>query len=171
MGGLAELLGQDETAKQIWGHLRDPEVQILRLTGPSGSGKSFIARAVTKRWCDAGGRAVVGVGDDENSWRELFPLLTGLSSSHQDWTGLATTATRSAIRVTEAAAGSPGVAISVFDLLGAAFRQRTTRALRPYSDGERAIILDLNTLGRSHDLLLVADNAATPEGVAVQAAT
>jgi hypothetical protein len=159
MGGLAELLGQDETAEQIWGCLRDPEVQILRLTGPSGSGKSFIARTVSKTWCEAGGRCVVAVGDDENSWRELFPLLTGLSSSHQDWTGLATTATRSAIRVAETAVGSPGAAVSIFDLLGAAFRQRTTRALRPYSDGERAIILDLNTLGRSHDLLLVADNA------------
>jgi uncharacterized protein len=51
------------------------------------------------------------------------------------------------------------VGASIFDLLNAAFRQRTARVLRPYADGERAIILDLNHLSRSHDLLLVADNA------------
>ncbi len=159
MADLAALLGQIKTTEGIWEDLRDPMVRITRLTGPSGSGKSYIAREVASRWCNAGGRCVVAVGDDDNSWRELYPLLTGLSSAHRDWADLATTAARSAVRVVEAAAGSPGVGSSIFDLLGAAFRQRTMRALRAYADAERAIILDLNHLGRSHDLLLVADNA------------
>jgi AAA ATPase domain len=157
--GLAELLGQDRAAEGIWGDLQDPEARTIRLTGPSGSGKSYIARQVASRWREAGGRCVVAIGDDDNSWRELYPLLTGLSSAHRDWADLAVTGARSAVRVAETASGAPPVGSSIFDLLNATLRQRTTRALRPYSDGERAIFLDLNHLARSHDLLLVADNA------------
>jgi hypothetical protein len=159
VGDLAKLLRQNELAEQIWRHLDDPETSIVRLTGPSGSGKSHIASQISSRWREAGGRCVVAVGDDENSWRELYPLNTGLSSAHRQWASLATTAARTTVRVAEAPAGSPGVGVSIFDLLGAAFRQRTARALRPYSDAERAVILDLNQLGRSRDVLLVADNA------------
>lgn len=157
--GLNELLGQSEMSDQILERLREPEVRIVRLTGPSGSGKSHIARAVARAWRKAGGRCVVAVGDNENAARELYPLLVGLSTGHRDWAKLASTATRSTIMVAEAAAGSPGVGVSVFDLLGSAFRQRTARALRPYADTERAVLLDLNQLGRTNDVLLIADNA------------
>jgi hypothetical protein len=156
---VAELLGQEEIGVAILQRLRDSEVRIVRLTGPSGSGKSHIAREVAARWCEGGGRCVVAVGDDENASRELYPLLSGLSSAHRDWAKLATTATRSTVVAAEAAVGSPGVGVSIFDLLGAAFRQRTARALRPYAEAERAVILDLNHLGRNHDVLLIADNA------------
>ncbi|HTA33118.1 MAG TPA: ATP-binding protein [Solirubrobacteraceae bacterium] len=159
MAELAELLGQNRTADGIWADLQEPDVRVVRLTGPSGSGKSFIARHIATRWREAGGSCVVAVGDDDNSWRELYPLLTGLSSAHRDWTDLAVTGARSAVRIAETATGAPPVGTSIFDLLNATFRQRTGRALQPYSDSERAIILDLNHLSRSRDVLLVADNA------------
>jgi hypothetical protein len=156
---LTEFLGQSETAAEIWAELQDPDVSVLRLTGPSGSGKSYIARLVASRWREAGGSCVVAVGDDDSTWRELYPLLTGLSFAHHDWADLAVIGARSAVRLAEAATGVPPVGTSIFDLLNAKFRQRITRALQPYSNGERAVILDLNHLCKSRDVLLVADNA------------
>jgi hypothetical protein len=154
---LAELLGQDVLTARVLENLEAPDNRLVRLTGAAGSGKSSIARRVATDWRDNGGTCVLAVGDDEHSWRELYPLLSGLSRAHRDWAGLASTGTRSAIRLTDSATGGAGT--SIFDLLTAAFRQQTERALKPYSSQERDVILDLKRLARSHRLLLVADNA------------
>jgi len=156
---LAALLGQDQVERRLIKDLQEPQNRLIRLTGAAGSGKSRIARQVARSWRDGGDPCVVAVGDDEHSWRELFPLLSGLSRTHRDWVGLANTGTRSAVRVADAAAGAGGIGTSIFDLLTAGFRQKTERALRPYSELERDVILDLKRLSRRHRLLLVADNA------------
>jgi energy-coupling factor transporter ATP-binding protein EcfA2 len=155
---LAELLGQNSIAAQLVADLATDDVRLVRLTGPAGSGKSEIARDVAALWRSSGERCVVAVGDDEHSWRELYPLLSGLSRAHRDWVGLASTGTRSALRVADSAAGAVGVATSIFDLLTAAFRQQTERALKPYAALERDVVLDLKRLARGHRLLLIADN-------------
>src|ERR1700731_1125181 len=108
---------------------------------------------------EQGGRCVVAVGDDDHSWRELYPLLSGLSWTHSDWAGLAQTGARSALRLADSALGPVGVTTSVFDLLGTAFRQKAERGLKPYSNSERDVLMDLRRLARSDRLLLVADNA------------
>lgn len=156
---LAELLGQDDVERRLTEELRESGTRIARLTGAAGSGKSQIARRVARAWLERGDTCVVAVGDDEHSWRELFPLLSGLSHAHRDWIGLAHTSTRMAVRMADAAAGGGGVGTSIFDLLAATFRQKTDRALKPYSAFERDVLLDLKRLARRHRLLLVADNA------------
>jgi hypothetical protein len=156
---LAELLGQDEIERRLTEELDEGETRIARLTGVAGSGKSQIARRVAKTWRDRDDVCIVAVGDDDHSWRELFPLLSGLSHAHRDWVDLASTGTRTAVRVADAAAGGGGVGTSIFDLLTATFRQRTERALKPYSAIERDVLLDLKRLARRRRLLLVADNA------------
>lgn len=156
---LAELLGQDATATWLLESLKDPDARLVRLTGAGGSGKSHVARRVATAWRDDGGSCVAAVGDNEHSWRELYPLLSGLSRAHRDWGSLASTSTRSAIRVADSAASGMGVGTSVFDLLTAAFRQQTERALRPYTPLQRDVILDFKRLARSNPLLVIADNA------------
>jgi hypothetical protein len=155
---LADLLGQGVTAEQLSSNLKRPGVRSVRLTGPPGSGKSHIARLVARTWLDEGGGCVVAVGDNERSWRTLYPLLSGLSQVHGDWVGLASKGTRSALQVADSALGGAGVGTSIFDLLGAAFRQRIERVLKPYSSLERDVILDLKRLARSRRILVVADN-------------
>jgi hypothetical protein len=159
MADLAGLLGQDRIAAQLVAALDAPGTKAVRLTGAAGSGKSYTARLVARSWVDQGGRCVVAVGDDDHSWRELYPLLSGLSWTHSDWVGLAQTGARSALRVADSALGPAGVTTSVFDLLGAAFRQKAERGLKPYSNSERDVLMDLRRLARSDRLLLVADNA------------
>lgn len=156
---LAELLGQDEIADRLAERLREPGVRLARLTGGAGSGKSYVARRIASSWLEAGERCVVAVGDDKHSWRELFPLLSGLSRAPRDWAGLASTGSRAAVRYADAAAGGAGMGVSVFDMLTGAFRQEAERALKPYSADERDVLLDLRRLARKHRLLLIADNA------------
>jgi hypothetical protein len=75
------------------------------------------------------------------------------------WAGLAATGTRSTLQVAEGALGATGIATSIFDLLSATFRQRIERGLKPYSNLERDVVLDLRRLARSSEVLIVADNA------------
>lgn len=156
---LGGLLGQDELVARLVDRLEDPEVLGVRLTGPAGSGKSYVARSVATNWRENGGICVVAVGDDDHSWRDLYPLLSGLSQAPADWSGLATTGSRAAVRAADAALLGSGAGTSIFDLLTAALRQGTERALKPYSNLEKDVILDLKRLARSRRLLLVADNA------------
>lgn len=156
---LTALLGQDGIAAGLLKDLVEDEASLVRLTGVAGSGKSHIAKQVAMAWREEHGSCVVAVGDEDHSWREVFPLLVGLAQTHRDWVGLATTGTRSALRVADAAAKTGGVGTSIFDLLTAGFRQQAERALRAYSDRERDVILDLKRLGRRRRLLLIADNA------------
>jgi hypothetical protein len=155
---LEELLGQDALAAQLIDDLNAPDALAVRLTGAAGSGKSYVARLVAKRWREEGGDCVVAIGDDEHASRELYPLLSGLSRTPRDWAGLASVGTRSVVRLADSVAGGPGVGTTIFDLLTAAFRQQTERVLRPYSILERDVILDLKRLARRGRLLLVADN-------------
>jgi hypothetical protein len=156
---LVTVLGQDTVARTLSELLSETDVSLARLTGPAGSGKSYIARLVAAEWREAGDRCVVGVGDSEHGWRALYPLLSGLSRAHRDWIGLASTGARSAIRVADAAAGTGGTGTTIFDAVGGAFRHRIERILRPYTALERDVILDLRRIARSHRVLLVADNA------------
>ena len=82
------------------------------------------------------------------------------------WRGPTPIGLGSRIRARERSSGSPirrslvsGSGTSIFDLLSAALRQRTERALKPYSGLEREVILDVKRIARSRPLLLIADNA------------
>lgn len=159
MADLGELLGQNQAATEILEALAVPGARLLRLTGPSGSGKSHIAFLAGATWRDDGGRCVIALGDDNHASRSLQPFLAGLASLPRSWTGIASEGSRSALRVADVVVGSAGAGASIFDLLSSTFRQRVERALRPFSSPERDIILDLKRLARSHPLLLIADNA------------
>ncbi len=156
---LAQLLGQDVIAERLLGDLQNPAARLVRLTGVAGSGKSEIARRVAKGWRDTGGTCVVAVGDDENAEREYYPLLSGIFRLHNDWAELAGASTKSALRIADTALPGGTAASSVFDLLSAPFRQRLDRALKPYSNTEREIIVGLKRLARFRPTLLIADNA------------
>lgn len=155
MQDVGTLLGHDRLVEQLGEDLEPPAARVVRLSGPAGSGKSHAARLVATAWREKGGGCVVAVGDDEHSWRDLYPLLSGLAWAHADWAGLASTGARSALRLAE----PTGLGNSIFDLMSAAFRLRTERVLKPYSDLERDVILSLKRLARSRQLLIVADNA------------
>lgn len=168
MQALEELLGQDALAAQLIHDLSAPDALAVRLTGAAGSGKSYVARLVATRWLEEGGDCVVAIGDDEHASRELYPLLSGLSRTPRDWAGLASVGTRSVVRLADSVAGGPGVGTTIFDLLTAAFRQQTERALRPYSMLERDVILDLKRLARRGRLLLIADNCHWWDGYSLR---
>jgi hypothetical protein len=155
---LAELLGQDEIERRLTEELWAGDVRIARLTGVAGSGKSQIAGRVADAWQQLGGACVVAIGDDEHSWRELFPLLSGLSHAPRDWVGLAGSGSRTGARMADAAAGGTGLGTSIFDLLAATFRHKTERALKPYSPVEQDVLLNLKRLARRRRVLLIADN-------------
>ncbi|MGN6587542.1 MAG: AAA family ATPase [Solirubrobacterales bacterium] len=159
MPELAVLLGQDSLTSRLFDYLQHQDTRGVRLTGAPGSGKSFVARAVAAAWRESGGRCIVAIGDDDQSWRDLYPLLSGLSQAPADWAGLAATGGRAVVRAADATVPGPDVGGSIFDLLRATFRQSTDRALKPYSSLERDVIVDLRRLARSRRVLLVADNA------------
>ena len=156
---LAEVLGQDTVAAGLLGDLEADDCRLARLTGAAGSGKSYVAWRTAERWCEEGGGCLFATGDDQHAWKELFPLLSALVKAPGAWSGLVKTGARSAIQVGETVSGTPRIGSSVFDLLTAAFRVETERALRPYSDLAREVILDLKRLARRRRLLIVADNA------------
>ena len=159
MADVAELLGQNDLAWDILESVEPSTTLVTRLTGPAGSGKSHVARLVAKEWQRKRRTCVVALGDYKLSWRDLYPLLSGLAWVHADWAGLAVTGARVVLRSVDTAVGGAGAPTSIFDLVSAAFRQRTDRALRPYSSLERDVILDLRHLARSRRVLVVADNA------------
>jgi len=110
---LAALLGQAEIADRLLRDLVEEEAHLVRLTGVAGSGKSHVAKQVARAWKERQGNCVVAVGDEDHSWREVFPLLVGLAQTHRDWVGLATTGTRSALRVADAEAKTGGIGTSI----------------------------------------------------------
>lgn len=153
------MLGQNERAARIRRQLQDPGIRAVRVTGPSGSGKSYVAGLVATGWVEDGGALVVAVGDDEHSGRDLYPLLSGLSRTPGDWLSVALPGVRTAVAAANTAVGLPGVGTTIFDLLTSGFRQRLDRLLKPYTGAEREIILDLRRSARTRGLLVVADNA------------
>jgi len=157
--GVAEVLGQPEVAQRLTEMLYGPDVRIVRLSGPAGSGKSFVARQVAQSWVEHGDGCVVAIGDEEHSARDLYPLLSGLSHAPAGWGNVVSIGARSALKAADGALPGPGIATSIFELLSAAFRQRIERTLKPYSALERDVILDLRRLARGRRLLIVADNA------------
>lgn len=157
--GIRELLGQDRVAASLLQAFEGRDTRLVRLTGPSGSGKSHIAFGAGATWRESGGGCVVAAGDGNHAARSLHPFLSGLASLPRSWAGPASHATRSALHLAGMATGTGSVGSSVFDLLTSAFRQRVERALRPFSSVERGIILDLTRISRSERLLLIADNA------------
>lgn len=156
---LSTLLGHDVVEQQVVADFENPDTRIVRITGPSGSGKTWIAQHICDQWRDGGGTCVIALGDDALEWRELFPLLSGLSTARQDWAEMAHAGSRSATQVAGVVSGTGGIGTSVFDLITASFRQKTERALIPYSETEKRVILDLRRLARRRRLLLIADNA------------
>jgi len=156
---LADVLGQDAVAVRLLADLDADDCRLVRLTGAEGSGKSYIAWRTAERWHERGGACLFATGDEEHAWKELFPLLSALVKAPGAWSGLVKAGARSAIQVGETVSGAPRIGSSVFDLLTAAFRVETERALRPYSTLAREVILDLKRLARRRRLLLVADNA------------
>jgi hypothetical protein len=155
---LAKLLGHADVIEQLTRHLETTTAVPVRLTGQAGSGKSYIARQVAKAWRANGGRCVVAVGDDAHSWRQLYPLLSGLARKHRDWISVATTGTRSAVGVADTVAGTAGVGTTIFDLIAGTIHQPIEHVLRPYDRRERDVILDLRRIARRHPVLLIADN-------------
>jgi hypothetical protein len=156
---LSTLLGQDVQAEQLTAFLDSPACRVARLTGPPGSGKSYIARTVAQAWRERGHVVVVAEGDESNSWRALYPLVTGLSWTSHHWSGIARTGARSAVQVADTTTGGLGVGTTIFDLLSAVFRQRIERALRVYSVLEREVVMDVRRLARREQVLIVAENA------------
>jgi AAA ATPase domain len=156
---MADVLGQDAVAARLLADLEADDCRLVRLTGAEGSGKSYIAWRTAERWHESGGTCLFATGDDEHSWKELFPLLSALVKAPGAWSGLVKAGTRSAIQVGETVSGAPRIGSSIFDLLTAAFRVETERALRPYSNLAREVILDMKRLARRRRLLIVADNA------------
>jgi hypothetical protein len=159
MHNLGELLGQDNLALELLDVLETPGVRVARLTGPAGSGKSHVALTVGATWRENGGRCVVAVGDPSHATRSLYPLLSGLSVLPRDWSALAGQGSRAALQTADNLTRTGGAATSIFDLLSSFFRQGLERSLRPFSNVERGIILDLRRLARRRPLLLVVDNA------------
>lgn len=158
MPDLAALLDQPARSNELLAALHEPDSRLVRLTGPSGSGKSYVASAVADEWLADGGRVVFGVGDEGHADRGLHPLLTALSAAPYRWSELATQGSRAAIQAADGVAHTSGAGTSTFDLLRAAFNQRSERALRPFSSIEREVISELRRMARRKPLLLIADN-------------
>jgi AAA ATPase-like protein len=156
---LADVLGQDVMAERLLTELEAEGGRVIRLTGGAGSGKSHIAQRAAEKWCENGGNCVTAIGDNQHAWKELFPLLSALIRAPGARSGLVKAGSRAAIEVGETVSGAPRIGSSIFDLLTAAFRVETERALRPYSGLAREVILDLKRLARRRRLLVVADNA------------
>lgn len=159
MNTISGLLGHDLVVSKVVTALGVESSQPIRITGPAGSGKSWAALQVGASWQDAGGSTIIAVGDNRNSNRDLYPFLVGLSELSRDWRHLATHGSRSLLRIVDTLAGTGGVASSIFDLLGSAFRQKLDHSTRILSAAEREIIFDIKRLGRGRPILLIADNA------------
>ncbi len=159
MSALEGLLGQDEVASQLVDHLSRDGNRVARLTGPSGSGKSYAALLTGATWRDAGGRVIVATGDPIHAQRRLYPFLSGVGSLPRDWKGVAAKGSRGALRVADIVAGTGGLGSSVFDVLASVVTGRGTDALRHLSPEEREVVSELLRASRSRRLLVIADNA------------
>lgn len=154
-----DALHQSSIVAAISSRLALPGENLLRLTGPAGSGKTWIANQVADAWRTQGGVAVIATGDDAAADRPLHPLLSALTGPTADWRALLRAGTRGAIGATEKVVGSPGAGASLFDLLTSALDQRFERATKALSGTERSILLDIRRLTRRRPVLLIVDNA------------
>lgn len=158
MGTVGALLGSDEIVSRLEARLNLPDVRVLRLSGPPGSGKSTIASILAARWRAAQGASVIAVGDHFALDREFFPFHTGLTEVNESWGELALEGSRSTLKALDVIQGTGGLATSLFEMLGSARRRKIDRATRTLTTAEKDIVNDLKRLSHNKPLLLVADN-------------
>ena len=159
MSALEDLLRQDEVVSELVDYLSEDDHRIARLTGPSGSGKSYAALLAGATWRDAGGRVVVATGDPVQTHRRLYPFLAGIGSLPRDWRGIAAKGSRNALRVADIVTGTGGLGGSVFDVLASVLGGRASDSLRHLSAEECEVVTGLVRGSRSRRLLVIADNA------------
>jgi hypothetical protein len=157
--GLDELLGHDRLASRAFADLRIEGARVVRITGASGTGKTFVANLVGRKWRDVGGECVIAIGDSLHASRDLFPLIAGMRSLPRDWIRIAGAASRSVVDAAGSFKRAGPAAGNIFDLLNSTIHYRAERALAPYSKTQREVITDLRRIARSRPLLLIADNS------------
>lgn len=158
MSDLDELLGHAAAAAELLDTLKLDGVRAVRLTGPPGAGKSHVGGLVGEAWQHNAGRVFRVDGDPGQASRPLFPWLVALTTAPLRLAPLGAKGTRSIVQVAGTVTGTGAAGTTVFDTMASAFRQRRDRALRPYSDVEREVILDLRRLAKNKPVLIIADN-------------
>ena len=69
-----DLLNLTEEVRAITQQLLSGEMQAALISGPPGSGKSWLARSIGATFVEAGGKALRGVGDEGEANRRLYTL-------------------------------------------------------------------------------------------------
>lgn len=154
MSALSKILGHDSISDEILDRLLGCPTQKVLITGPSGTGKTWLARSIGARWRDAGGIALRVEGDSLNASRGLFPFhatLSRVSASH-DFPSSPNQDTKSLARLQQ----KPMTVKSIFEHI---LRANTSHQQSQILDKEEHAVLGrLQHAARSRQLLLILDN-------------
>jgi tetratricopeptide (TPR) repeat protein len=156
MTQVADVTGQSRLLAEIHRVLWAQDRPAIRICGPSGSGKSWIAQRTADWWQDEGDVAFVAPGDELFSRRPHFPLLLAVSSE----IGSAHTkaVTRLAIEpVSVIPFGGKPLREMLLHLVERSDAETATRTpyLRP---DDREILLRMQRAAASRRVLLICDN-------------
>ncbi|MFL5909098.1 MAG: hypothetical protein ACJ768_00790 [Gaiellaceae bacterium] len=157
MSALWPVLGYDDVARDVARAL-ESEHAIALIEGPPGVGKSGLAGGIGELWELGGGSAVVAEGDSLRADVAFYPLSYALVGLQRRWKPLGA-AVAGMTRAGETLVGTAGIITATVEMLASAHRGRRRRRAPLLGDVERDILFELEQLGKTRPLLLIADNA------------
>ena len=156
MKSIAELTGQAEVRRQIQVALASTNCKLIRVIGPSGTGKTWLGRSIGEEWKRSNGVMLYAAGDEFFWKRSYYPLQLAISSE----------SARLQLGVIKKAAAEAGKSIPVGgaalrELLGYLFNRRDNLregSLSYMDSAERDILARMESLAGKRNVLLICDN-------------
>lgn len=156
MSGIWAELGYHEAFAEMAQDLRDTAGLHL-LEGPPGTGKSWLARGLGAFWKRGGASTIIAEGDHLHANSPYAPFGLSLAEIEPGWNRIVES-TLEIAKAAESLAGTAGVISSTVQALVSSRSQKRSHAMRYLGDQEQTIVADLEQLGRSKAILLVADD-------------
>ena len=154
---LWDVLGLTNQIRELLDGLLSGAIKTALVSGPPGSGKTWIARSIAASFVENGGAAFRGVGDDGEASRRLYALQRAQAETTGYFKPAATAGKALANVATKIATGGMLDAQGVFEAFDAEAARRKRSSLFLAED-EQSILADFSKDAGTRPVLLVADN-------------
>jgi hypothetical protein len=154
---IEELTGQKTLLDSLFAAIESSPETVQIVTGPSGSGKSWVLGALCDLWRASGHPAIQLPADAQHATRSLFPfsmavsrIVTGLDDARRIKTAVA--------KLGAVAPAAGGLITYLIEFIASSPERHQSEASRFLSNDEREILFQLQSLAGDDALLLAGDN-------------